>query len=821
MKNIKKNTKYLKTIVVYIITNQMATSSIKYLKKLSKYLDTHFHGCVLMPTREGGKIPLYKHANGAYTVDMFNQYGIYECNHGCEIILSNELIVIDIDDMEYCNQMETMFCEFKETVCCQTQKGRHYYFKRSDVCDTIGLTDGARQMKDDIPIDIKTKTAKGTGGVISIPPSPNKKWINELGDSQVYLIPDSFIHFFNENRKNTQIKSKTTKCRNNCNASNIIVKTIHPSKNNDEVKSLLQLLNKSRNNNYDEWIRLGWCLHNISIENLYLWIKFSKGCPNKYVEGECDKLWTKMKDEGLHIGTLHMWAKQDNPLEYKAWLNTDIFNEIKNCNGSHNSIASIVYKLLKDRFVCASAKGKLWYEFNGSLWVEDIEGIRLRKEISSSIKEQFIITVQSISQNTQETQQQEQQLCDRLQSLAYKLEDRCFKDNIVMEMREYFYDRNFLKNLDSNPSLIAFTNGVWSLPEGRFRLTKPEDLVSLSVKYPYCEDKDEFLYKQVHTYFLKLHPHPEQRNYIIKTFARQLYGDNGMELFHVHAGCQGSASNGKSKFFEVLENCLGDYIRKFNVSILTSKQRLEPSKPMPEFNSWKGVRFLYCSEPNVDEHLHSGIMKEFTGGEKFVYRMLFANEMCEFRPQFKMHIMCNNTPLIEGSDDGVCRRIRLNEYISIFVQDEKLVDENKNFFLADVHFIERFRTDNKLKMEMMRYLLDNYNHMYRYEMPDIIKESSKQYLEENNNILKFVQEYIAQGSPSEFISLKTIKQAFTESQYFSKNALITMKKDLQKILRVPCIEQKKINNVKYRSIFMGYKIVNETFIDETIDNLEL
>ena len=112
-----------------------------------------------------------------------------------------------------------------------------------------------------------------------------------------------------------------------------------------EVASLVNLLDQSRSNDYEEWIRLGWCLHNISPDNLYVWIEFSKKS-SKFVENECEKLWDLMKDEGLHKGTLHMWAKNDNPVEYKAWLNTDIFNETKNCNGSHNSIASISYKLL-------------------------------------------------------------------------------------------------------------------------------------------------------------------------------------------------------------------------------------------------------------------------------------------------------------------------------------------------------------------------------------------------------------------------------------------------------------------------------------------
>lgn len=53
--------------------------------------------------------------------------------------------------------------------------------------------------------------------------------------------------------------------------------------------------------------------------------------------------------------------------------------------------------------------------------------------------------------------------------------------------------------------------------------------------------------------------------------ARQLRGDGSNELFHMHAGKGGSAGNGKSSFFRVLEATLGAHISPFDVSELTTK----------------------------------------------------------------------------------------------------------------------------------------------------------------------------------------------------------------------------------------------------------
>lgn len=166
------------------------------------------------------------------------------------------------------------------------------------------------------------------------------------------------------------------------------------------------------------------------------------------------------------------------------------------------------------------------------------------------------------------------QICETLLRIAFKLQDCGFKDNVVKEMREYFFDDAFMKKLDSNPNLLAFTNGVWELKEHRFRNAKPDDFLSLHVGFAYNPIKNESVYDQMKGYWSKLHPDSEQCKYIIKTFARQLQGDVGNNLFHVHAGFQGSAGNGKSTMFDILEMCLGDYIRKFGVEMLTAKQRV-------------------------------------------------------------------------------------------------------------------------------------------------------------------------------------------------------------------------------------------------------
>ena len=627
------------------------------------------------------------------------------------------------------------------------------------------------------------------------------------------------------------------------------VEVVVSDEDSREACELVRQLSIDRSDTYMEWMKVGWSLRNTagassdpagsSAVLLAAWDDFSRRSA-KYVAGEPARLWGEMEvrepgqdGRGLGLWALRAWARKDTGREDAfGVVTTDVLEDVRMCNGSHNDVARIAHRLLEGRYVCASADGKVWYGVGaGGLWAIDEGAISVRHELSTTVREHFVAALNRLLTEACEDDVRSgsavsssrggrrrgdgcgrgevREATDKLLGIAFKLQDAGFKDGVMKEMREYFFDATFMRRLDADPNLLGFKNGVFDLRQRRFRVAEPEDCVSLSTGCEWKEDADDEeaaeARRKVDRYWETLHPDPEQRRYVMATIARQLYGDHGQELFHIHAGHRASAENGKSKFFDVLERCLGGYVRKFGVEMLTAKQRIEPGKPMPEFEPWRGVRVLYCTEPNHDDVLNSGILKDLTGGEAVMYRLLFSNVVQQFRPQFKLHIMCNDAPTVDGSDSGVKRRIRMVEWISRFV-DADQADATQHMYVRDTGLVEGFKSSDAMRLAFVKSLLRVYDHEWTFAMPEVVRASSQVYLQENDAVHKFVAERVRRQAGAWF-TLKQAKDEFKGSEHFN-GKLKTLKTDLEKALGTKCYEQKRIDGPKEINVFEGFEITS-------------
>lgn len=492
-----------------------------------------------------------------------------------------------------------------------------------------------------------------------------------------------------------------------------------------QISNLLNILSQQRISDYKMWIEVGWCLYNINqndIELLNLWIEFSKK-DSKFKEGECEKKWSKMRGynsngKKLGIGSLYYWAKNDNYDKYIEIKRKDIRYYIdKSMNCTNYDIARVMFEMFKYQYICASIKNNLWYEFKNHRWYEDDGAISLRQKISTNLVNEYfrIISDYNIEWSkididpeltTEEKDKRKQEFEEKtkvLSNIMIKLKTTSFKDNIMKECKELFHEKGFINKLDENPYLIGFENGVYDLQKLEFRDGEPEDYISMSTGNYYIEyDENNSQIDEINDFINKILPKFNVKQYVMKLLASTLQGHNAEEKFRIWVGVGG---NGKTKLLELHSLALGEYADSFDVMLFTGK-RAQSNSATPEVALSKGKRFMQVDEPEEGAKINVGLMKYYTGGDKIKARGLFKDPI-EFKPQFKIVLVCNDLPEVPAHDGGVWRRLEIVEFTSKFVDNP--VGENE--FKKDAELSNKLKIWGETFMSMLIY----YYKIYKQE----------------------------------------------------------------------------------------------------------
>ena len=507
---------------------------------------------------------------------------------------------------------------------------------------------------------------------------------------------------------------------------------------NDTARKLIDCLSVERASNCKDWIDVGYCLHSINSKTMLpYWISFSKKWPMYVNEQECNKQWEYMNNTNNRqytIASLHYWARKDNEQLYEKikkdslekFINTSIKGQKQ--TGPHADVANVIYHYFKDIFVCGNIKDNIWYYFNESLggkWELTEQGHILRSSLSREIVDLYMYYQHKYQQQTKDLDEEDEMyqiLNNRtvnISKVIIKLKDSSYKDKIMKECREFFYDKAFMEKLNDKKNLIGFENGIYNLETSEFREGLPEDFVSLScgLVLPVTKEnlpitindlKEEI--KSINHYeemshglndFLeKVFPIPSVRVYTLRFLSSCLSGEVREEKFYFWTG---SGGNGKSKLIELMDFSFGDYSRSMDVSYLTTK-RGSSSSASPELENIRNARFVSMSEPEKTDQIYVGKLKQMTGGDKMTSRGLFK-ETTQFKPQFKMVLMCNDLPKLAGNDGGIWRRIEVVKYIAKFTDNPQPSPANPHQFLADEQLSSKL---DEWKLLFMIMLMDKY-----------------------------------------------------------------------------------------------------------------
>ena len=312
------------------------------------------------------------------------------------------------------------------------------------------------------------------------------------------------------------------------------------------VKKLVNLLSVNRAKTFEHWIYLGWCLKNISYKLLPVWIEFSKKDPKQYEEGMCEKKWSEAYDGEMGMGTLHYWAKADNPTGYTNMLRDKVKDILKEAeSGTHYDIAKVICEMYRHQFRCISMKKNVWYEFQNHRWVLIEDGYTLNNIISEELTVEFLHLNKLYVSEAITKVGGDRDLCnkksEKILKIIQELKKSGFKKSVMEQCSHLFYEKDFEEKLNKNRDILGFDNGVYDLKAKCFRAGLPDDYLTFSVGYNYKEYSHDHKYvKNVAGFFRKVQPENDMYDYVLTLLASHLDGWNKQQrfvFFTGHAGC--------------------------------------------------------------------------------------------------------------------------------------------------------------------------------------------------------------------------------------------------------------------------------------------
>jgi P4 family phage/plasmid primase-like protien len=476
----------------------------------------------------------------------------------------------------------------------------------------------------------------------------------------------------------------------------------------------------------------------------------------------------KNKKDGVTRRSIMYWAKQDAYDEYVKVKNStiDYYMEETLFTQTEFDIAQVLYQMYKDKYVCVSYEKKgTWYHFKNHRWEPD-KGLSLRLNIS---KEMYNLYNKKQDESVNECQHYDQdddrreylkKKTQKICELMVKLKQTNPKNNIMREAMELFYDKDFIKSMDTNKYLLCFNNGVFDFKNKVFRNGYPQDYITLTtgVNYiPYDENNNEILTigNEIKSFMNKLFPIPEHNRYMWDHLASCLIGVNKNQTFNVY---HGSGSNGKSALTDLMKHTLGEYQGQVPITLVTEK-RVGVGGTSSEVIQLKGKRYAVMQEPKKGMQLNEGVMKELTGGDLIQARALFC-ESETFQPQFKL-VVCTNTLFdINSNDDGTWRRIRKNDFISKFIdEDDKTEYDTPYVYIKDKTLEERYPTLAPIFASMLVKRACETDGIVKD--CDFVIEASKKYRKSQDHISAFINEMVVKtGSDNDKIKKTGLIQEF-------------------------------------------------------------
>lgn len=531
--------------------------------------------------------------------------------------------------------------------------------------------------------------------------------------------------------------------------------SLRPTRNDlERAKQLIGLFSVRRNAEYWSWYDIGRALHSISTKNdaLNVWKWFTS--QNDYKgEEDCESEWYAMESQKnpITINTLEFFAFKDDPEAYASICDTNIKRALHLAvtKQTHTYIALAFRECFPFDFVCSNFKESMWYRYTGNRYTQcEVDTIMVH------LIQMFVPKIETyrgnlairIAQSADaEFKAANNNIITRIDQLLTKLENYGFKEQLCKELKLHYRSENFSSLQDSEPCFFACTNGVIDVRGGKaiFRQGKPEDYITLcGCMYPENYTWNTPIVVETMKYISQVYRDPVLRNSVLMLFASRLRSGNMDKIFPIFTG---AGNNSKSIFVRLMCASFGQYAKKMPSSYITEQKR-DSGKADPVLSRAQGAKILVLQEPDKNDPIRSGTVKEITGNDSMLVRDLYQRgaNIVEIEVSFVPFLIANTIPMIPDCQEAIWERTLIYEHSSKWVDPVKAPKDFNEQFKQGLFPKDRFFDQKVPKMApaFIWILTQKFEEYYTngLQVPDEVLQATENFKINNNYFIHYVRD---------------------------------------------------------------------------------
>lgn len=431
--------------------------------------------------------------------------------------------------------------------------------------------------------------------------------------------------------------------------------------------------------------------------------------------------------------------------------------------------------IYKGRIICDDVKNKVFYYWNGNIWVEDKSQMvqTLVTKVVGGIIEKYksdleLETYRNAQMNEDEGKdkfdldfQIKAHIIKKLEKI--KLTENIKRESVTKIISGLLYMQGFSSKLDYNPYYLNVKNGIIDLRTGEIRERVPEDYCTFFIDIKYKGLKKDT------SHFDKFFDDITLNDQAYKKYLQKFlgYSITGLTKENIFAVFYGPGGDGKTKLFNLIEKVLQNYYHVMDAeAMIETGAKVSAGACTPHLTGIERKRFSCCDESERDAKMNISKVKFLTGGANKINIVPKFKEQRKIIPEFQLVLGTNHLPQAKGgADGGLARRMMIFPFLAEFKPQSEFKKTNPRHRLANMEIEEEL---TEVIYEFLTWLVNGSVQYFKYglknDVPDIIKKYTNKYLTDNNHIKTFITEN-CNIAPDKYVSTSELWLAFKVTCY--------------------------------------------------------